>query len=135
MHRTKIARTIALAGVALAGKLSHACCGLLPVLALSVTTPAWSQTSPNFRVPHRLPNMSMAASSSKPADTPTSAHYKFITIATPDSPYAVADGINNAGVVTGYYQDSSSNYHGFVWQNGTLVTVDYPGTVDTSDHA
>jgi hypothetical protein len=35
-------------------------------------------------------------------------------------------------VVTGYYEDSSFNYHGFLWQNGALQTVDYPGAVDTS---
>jgi probable HAF family extracellular repeat protein len=75
--------------------------------------------------------MSMAAPSTSPAaDTQgTSANYKFISITAPDSLYAVADGINNAGVVTGYYEDSSFNYHGFVWQNGALQTVDYPGAL------
>jgi probable HAF family extracellular repeat protein len=132
MSTTKITRTLASAGSARAGKPSLTYCGLLPVLALLVTTSAWSQTAPGFRAPHRPHNMSMAASSAKPTVvTPASASYKFITIAAPDSPYAVAGGINNAGVVTGYYQDSSSNYHGFVWQNGTFQTVDYPSAVDT----
>jgi len=65
-------------------------------------------------------------------ETPASGSYKFITIPAPNSPYAVASGINNAGVVTGYYLDSSSNYHGFVWENGAFQTIDYPGAVDTS---
>lgn len=65
------------------------------------------------------------------AVTPDSAHYKFITIPTPNSNYAVASGVNNGGVVTGYYVDSSGNYHGFVWQGGAFQTVDYPGAVNT----
>jgi probable HAF family extracellular repeat protein len=117
MHTTKVTRTL---------------CGLLPALALSVATSAWSQTALGIRGPHRPPNTQMASSSAKPAvGTPASADYKFITIAAPDSSYTVADGINNAGVVTGYYLDSSSNYHGFVWQNGVFQTVNYPGAVDT----
>jgi len=38
MHTTKITRTLALAGFAPAGKLSHLYCGLLPVLALFAAT-------------------------------------------------------------------------------------------------
>ena len=133
MHTTSINRTLMPAGFTLAGKLSHWYCGLLPGLALLVTTSAWTQTSTSFIGPHRLPKMSMASAPASPAaNTPASDHYRFVTITAPDSPYAVANGINNAGVVTGYYLDSNSNYHGFVWQNGALQTVDYPGAVDTS---
>jgi probable HAF family extracellular repeat protein len=127
MHIRKMTRTLALAGFAPAGKLSHAYCGLLPVLALCAATAAWSQTAP-----HRPPIVSMGASSAKPAaDTPASAHYKFIPIGPQDSLYAVANGINNSGTVTGYYEDTNSNYHGFIWQEGAFKTVDYPGAVDT----
>jgi hypothetical protein len=59
-------------------------------------------------------------------------HFSFITIGPVDSPYAVAVGINNAGLVTGYYQDASFIYHGFVWRNGEFTTVDYPGAAYTS---
>jgi probable HAF family extracellular repeat protein len=132
MHTTSINRTLALAGLAPAGKLSPTYGGLLPVLALFGATAAWGQTAPIFRGHLLPPNISMAAPSPKPAaDTPASAHYKFITIGPKDSPYAVANGIDNAGLVSGYYQDASSNYHAFVWQNGTFKTVDYPGAVDT----
>jgi hypothetical protein len=79
----------------------------MPLLVL-LAAPAWCQTP-----------------------VPNTDRYKFITISPPNSPYAVADGINNAGVVTGYYEDTSSNYHGFVWHGGGLQTVDYPGAVDT----
>jgi len=127
MDTTKVTRTPTPAGFAPVGKLSHLNCGLLPVLVLSVGAAAWSQTAP-----HRPPVMSMAAPSAKPAAaTAASAHYKFITIGPPDSPYAVADGINNAGLVTGYYEDSSSVFHGFVWQNGVFKTADYPGAAYT----
>ena len=132
MHTTSITRTLTLAGFAPAGKLSHAYCGLLPVLALLVATSAWSQTAPSFGGPHRPPILSGVIPSTKPAaDTPASAHYKFLTIGPEDSPYAVADGINNAGLVTGYYHDLSSVFHGFVWQKGVSKRVDYPGAAYT----
>jgi len=132
MHKTSINRMLALTGFAPAGKLSYTYCGLLWVLALLAATPVWSQTAPSFSAPHRPPNFSMAAPSAKPAaDTPASAHYKFLTIGPEDSPYVVADGINNEGLVTGYYEDLSSVLHGFVWQNGVFKTVDYPGAAYT----
>src|SRR5580700_8360365 len=132
MHITSINRTSTLAGFAPTGKLSQPYCGLLPLLALFVATPAWSQTLTNFVGPRRPPNMSMPASSAKPAtDTPASAHFKFITIGPEDSPSIVADGINNAGLVTGYYSDTSSVTHGFLWRNGAFKTVDYPGAAYT----
>jgi uncharacterized membrane protein len=76
--------------------------------------------------------MSGVTPSAKPAaDTPASAQYKFITIGVPGSNSAWAWGINNAGLVTGNYQDASSIWHGFVLQNGAFQTVDYPGAVYT----
>jgi hypothetical protein len=130
MQATSINRTPTPAGAAPAGKLNHTYYCLLPV-ALLVATSAWTQTPTNFKGPHdRPPNLSTTEMSA--VATPVSPSYKFITIAAPNSPYAVASGINNAGVVTGYYLDSSSNYRGFVWQNGAFRTVDYPGAVDTS---
>jgi len=112
MRVTSINRTFALAGLAPAGRLSHRYCRLLPVLALSIATPAWSQTA-------------------LAADTAVNAHYKFIAIGPQNAQNAYAAGINNAGLVTGFYEDLSSNYHGFVWQNGVFQTVDYPGATDT----
>src|ERR1035438_10180850 len=109
MHTTKSTRTIALAGFIPAGKLSHTYCGLLPAMALLIATPVWSRTTSRPSTPHRPPNFSMAAPSAKPAaDTPAVAHHKFLTIGPEDSPYVVADGINNEGLVTGYYEDLSS---------------------------
>jgi hypothetical protein len=43
-----------------------------------------------------------------------------------------ANGINNEGVVTGYYySDSSSDLSGFIWNNGTFTTLNFPGAVST----
>ncbi len=43
-----------------------------------------------------------------------------------------ANGINNEGVVTGYYySDSSGDFSGFIWNNGTFTTLNFPGAVST----
>jgi len=108
MHATKIART---------------------VLALCAFSTAWGQPSP--KGPHRLParlNAPSPASANTPA---TGTHYKFIEIGPPNSPYAVADGINNSGMVSGYYLDMSSVFHGFAAYGGMFQTVDYPGASQT----
>src|ERR1017187_2523695 len=105
MHTTSITRTLTLAGFAPAGKLSHAYCGLLLVLAPLVATSVGRQTVPSFGGPHRIPILSGVIPSTKPAaDTPASATISSLRIGPKDSPYAVADGINNAGLVTGYYR-------------------------------
>ena len=45
----------------------------------------------------------------------------------------VANGINNAGVVTGYYyDDSSGDFSGFTWNNGVFTTLNVPGALDTA---
>jgi uncharacterized membrane protein len=132
MVTTKVTRTLALAGLVPAGKPSHACRGLLPVLALCVATAAWSQTPLSAKGPRRSFITQGMAPLPRPAvDTPASAQYKFITIAARPSDNTQAAGINNARLVTGFYEDASSNHHGFVWQAGTFQTVDYPGAVYT----
>ncbi len=43
-----------------------------------------------------------------------------------------ANGINNEGVVTGYYySDSSGDFSGFIWNAGTFTTLNFPGAVST----
>ncbi len=43
-----------------------------------------------------------------------------------------ANGINNEGVVTGYYySDSSGDFSGFLWNNGTFTSLNFPGAVST----
>jgi len=44
-----------------------------------------------------------------------------------------ANGINNEGVVTGYYDSNSSGgFSGFIWDNGNFTTLNVPGAVSTS---
>lgn len=44
----------------------------------------------------------------------------------------VANGINNEGVVTGYYyDDSSGDFSGYIWANGVFTTLNFPGAMDT----
>jgi hypothetical protein len=65
------------------------------------------------------------------ATMPPFGHFRFVKIDIPSSPYVEPLGINNAAVVTGYYGETGGRDHGFVWQNGTFKTVDYPGATDT----
>ncbi len=133
MTQTKLTRTLTLAGFVPAGKLSHLYLGLLPMWVLCLATAAWSQGTPGPNGPHRPGMTGIVPSTTPAADTPASAHYTFITIGVPGSPDAQAAGINNARLVSGWYQDASSSsvYHGFVWEGGTLQTVDYPGALYT----
>ena len=142
MFRTKVTRTFTLAGFASVGKLSHVSCGVLPMMALCAAAAAWGQTAPVFGGPHHRPLYNPATSPSiKPSasraagpqlsEPQAGPSYQFITINIPGATYAVADGINNDGLVSGYYLDSSSVAHGFVWQNGALRTVNYPGAAYT----
>ena len=134
MSPTKVTRTLTLAGFVPAGKLSHSYRSLLPLLALCLATAAWSQTrsGPNER--HGPLTKPDRVNTARPAaDTQASSQYRFITIGVSGSPSAWAWGINSARLVTGNYQDASSSsvWHGFVWQGGTLQTVDYPAAAYT----
>lgn len=65
------------------------------------------------------------------ASTPPIANYRFVNINVANSNWIQANGVNNAGQVVGWYQDSSNTPHGFVWQKGVLQTLDYPGSTGT----
>jgi probable HAF family extracellular repeat protein len=56
---------------------------------------------------------------------PTS--YVFTTIDISGAVVPTPFGINDEGVVSGFYSDSSGYYHGFLWHNGTSATIDAPG--------
>src|ERR1700722_9934420 len=121
MIRTKVTRTLALTGLVPAGKLGHSYGALLAVVALCMATAAWSQTPPTFKGGRVPPNVFTGVRQPTPAAvTPASAQYRFVNIGVPGSTGAYTYGINNAGLVTGFYSDASFHYHGFVRQNGTL---------------
>ena len=43
-----------------------------------------------------------------------------------------ARGINNAGSVTGFYQNTDRKFHSYLYQNSTFTPLDFPGAVETS---
>ncbi len=55
----------------------------------------------------------------------------YTTLAVPGGTNILADGINDAGQVVGWYFDSSGIEHGFLYSggtNGTYTTLDDPST-------
>ena len=76
------------------------------------------------------PSTTFAGGGGPPPATHTRYRFTTINITGAVVPYAYA--INDEGVVSGFYSDSSGDFHGFLWQNGKAVTVDAPGDwVDT----
>jgi probable HAF family extracellular repeat protein len=62
------------------------------------------------------------------ADTAASSQYRFVTFdGAPGALVTEAYGVNNSGLVSGFYLDAAGNWHGLLWQNGVLRIVDYPG--------
>jgi len=115
------------AGFAVPGKLT-----LTLTLAVSFAGSIWSQTAP-APGPHPRPlTLSTTASSlSHSAENTPTDHFKFIEIQIKGATSTNANGIANDGLVTGYYLDAKSIYHGFVWRDGRVETVDYPGASGT----
>jgi len=56
------------------------------------------------------------------------AAYSFKTFDAPSTPITPTS-INDSGQVTGYYSDDSGRKHGFLYSNGTLMTLDAPGVI------
>jgi probable HAF family extracellular repeat protein len=46
-------------------------------------------------------------------------------------PGYLANGINDAGEIVGLYLDANNNDHGFLYRNGSYLTVDVPGAIRT----
>ncbi len=64
------------------------------------------------------------------AQTPTF-NIKFRNIVLPGELATVATGINNSGVVVGWYSDSSGVFHGFEISDGVVTTIDNPKGIAT----
>jgi hypothetical protein len=62
----------------------------------------------------------------------SSVQYSYLYINIPNATFVQPNAINNAGLVVGWYLDSSYNFHGFIWQKGTIQYVDHPGVPQTS---
>jgi opacity protein-like surface antigen len=73
-----------------------------------------------------------AAAALVPATASASAaHGRYTTIDVPGAAATFAVGVNDLGVVGGFYVDNSGNDHGFTDQRGAITTVDVPGAAGT----
>ena len=133
MQRTNLAQTQKPLEFASACKLGFIYQAPPLLLALFIATTAWGQTAPDFRGSHRpRPSLSMESQvATSAANAQAGTDYKFIAIDVNGSMNAVADGINNDGLVSGYYEDSNAAFHGFLWQDGAVSKVDYAGAAYT----
>jgi hypothetical protein len=61
------------------------------------------------------------------AQISTSVAYEYAKIAHPGAILTVANGINNNNTIVGYYFDSKSFVHGFVYRWGKFMAVNFPG--------
>ena len=71
--------------------------------------------------------------------TVTAAHaqnFKFHQITIPGAVSNAANGINNAGVIVGSYQDSNNAFHGYILDGSKLTVLDDPnGSNTTASHS
>jgi hypothetical protein len=74
--------------------------------------------------------MAAAPWSRQAATMPPFGQFRFVNIDIPNSPYIDPGGINNAGIVAGWYE-AGDRAHGFAWQKGSAQTLDYPGAAAT----
>src|SRR5579863_1321491 len=52
--------------------------------------------------------------------------FKFTSVSVPNAISTVAEGVNNAGVIVGFYQDTSGKLHGFMLNGKKVTTIDDP---------
>ena len=65
------------------------------------------------------------------ASSVSAAPYTFTTLDVPGASVTEADGINNAGQVVGFFNDSGVD-RGFINTGGTFTTLDVPGARGTN---
>jgi hypothetical protein len=63
--------------------------------------------------------------------TPENAAYQFVTIDIPGTTYTQAYGVNDVGLVSGFYLDANGSFNGFLWRDGKMTTHDYPQALET----
>ena len=56
---------------------------------------------------------------------------RYTTIDVPGAADTVVVGVNDEGVASGFYTDSSGNDHGFLDRGGAFTTINVPGAADT----
>src|SRR6266852_9651128 len=77
--------------------------------------------------PKRAPAPAIKRSASQPRDD----RYQFIPIDIPGMVNVIPVDISNSGIVSGIYDDPQGKTHTFVWNNGHVLTIDYPGAEST----
>jgi hypothetical protein len=100
---------------------------VLRVLAVLVVTAVAGLLSP---VVLRASHPPIFPASLAQTAQPGTKGYQFTTIDAPGTSDTEAYGINNPGVVPGFYV-VQGRAHGFVWRNGSLITVDHPDARNT----
>jgi len=74
--------------------------------------------------------LSVGALSASARETPDSLQFRFVTFVVPGSPFTAAYGIDDTGLVSGFYYDAGFGAgHGLLWREGDLQTLDAPGYV------
>lgn len=58
--------------------------------------------------------------------------YRYTTIDVPSELGTSAYGVNDHRRISGSYYDASLNLHAFLWRDGTLKKLDYPGALETA---
>jgi probable HAF family extracellular repeat protein len=58
--------------------------------------------------------------------------FKFTQVSVPGAVSTVANGINNAGVIVGSYQDLNNAFHGYILDGSNLTVLDDPNGTDTT---
>jgi hypothetical protein len=79
----------------------------------------------------RLPHPAIEGAGVGRIASPNAA-YTFVTVDVSGAPATNAYGINDAGLISGYFFDASSNFHGFVQRDGVVKVHDYPQALDTA---
>lgn len=59
-------------------------------------------------------------------------HGRYTNFDVPGAANTIGLGINDHGVVAGFYDDSHGNSHGFIDQNGHFTKINVPGAASTS---
>ena len=94
---------------------------------LNAQTPDRLQKGPAGLANH----LKMSAATAPSVSTAGAANYDFVTVDVPGFPTSVY-GINDAGLLSGFYFDPQFNLHGFYIQNNFLHPIDYPNSGSTA---
>jgi hypothetical protein len=104
---------------------------MIRTLALTLTVSAALLNAAGSHVQNSAKS-AIARSASQSPTAVAEAEYDYTPIGIEGAQFAVPVEITNKGVVSGYYVDTDGGYHSFVWLNGTVITVDFPGAPITS---